>query len=246
MSGQRILVVGATSAIAMATARLLAGQGAHLQLAARNPKRLETLAADLTVLGAAGVETLPFDATPATDYEQFAERAWGEAGIDLLLVAHGELPDQLEVQDDAAATRAVMETNAISVLALLAAFAGRFEARGGGAVAVIASVSGDRGRQSNYVYGAAKAAVAVYLQGLRNRLSSSGVQVLTIKPGFVDTPMTAHMRKGLFWAQPDTVARGILRALRSGRSEVYLPGYWRLIMWVIRLIPEPLFKRLSL
>ena len=245
MSGSRVLVVGATSAIAVATARLLAPRGDHLVLAARNTRRLEAVAADLEVRGAGGVETLGFAAACGVDYEAFAADAWGE-GLDLLLIAHGDLPDQSAVQDDAAATRAVMETNATSTIALLAAFSARFEARGRGAIAVIASVSGDRGRQSNYSYGAAKAAVATYLLGLRNRLSKSGVQVLTVKRGFVDTPLTAAFDKGLLWAQPEDIARGIVKALEKNRDEVYLPGYWRLIMLVIRLIPERLFKRLSL
>jgi short-subunit dehydrogenase len=120
------------------------------------------------------------------------------------------------------------------------------EAQGSGTIAVISSVAGDRGRQSNYVYGAAKGMVTRFLQGLRNRLAKRGVQVLTIKPGFVDTPMTAAFKKGALWAQPDAVARGIVAAVDAGKDEVYLPGFWRLIMAIIRHIPEPIFKRLSL
>jgi short-subunit dehydrogenase len=120
------------------------------------------------------------------------------------------------------------------------------EAQGSGSIAVISSVAGDRGRQSNYVYGAAKGLVTRFLQGLRNRLAKKGVQVLTIKPGFVDTPMTAAFKKGALWAQPDDVARGILAAIENGKNEVYLPGFWWLIMAIIRHIPEPIFKKLSL
>jgi len=118
--------------------------------------------------------------------------------------------------------------------------------QGKGSLAVISSVAGDRGRQSNYVYGAAKGMVSLFLQGLRNRLSKKNVQVLTIKPGFVDTPMTAAFTKGALWAKPEAVARGIVKAVDKRRDEVYLPGFWRLIMLLIRHIPESLFKKLSL
>jgi short-subunit dehydrogenase len=132
------------------------------------------------------------------------------------------------------------------VIALATVLANRFEAQRSGSIAVISSVAGDRGRQSNYVYGAAKGAVTLLLQGLRNRLSKSGVQVLTIKPGFVDTPMTAEFKKGALWAKPDDIAHGIVSAIDRRRDVVYLPGFWRLIMLIIRHIPEPIFKRMSL
>jgi decaprenylphospho-beta-D-erythro-pentofuranosid-2-ulose 2-reductase len=242
---QRVLIVGATSAIAMATARLLAERGDHLVLASRSMERMQILAQDLEVRGAAGVELHHFDALVDADYTAFATQVWGD-GVDMMLVAHGSLPDQMTVQDDPAATRREMQVNAVSVVALLAAFAGRFEANRKGSIVVISSVAGDRGRQSNYVYGAAKATLTVYLQGLRNRLSKQGVTVLTVKPGFVDTPMTSAFSKGLLWAQPQSIARGILLAVEKRKSEVYLPWFWRYIMLLIKLIPEWLFKKLSL
>ena len=139
-----------------------------------------------------------------------------------------------------------IDNNGLSVIALCTLLGNRFEAQGSGSIAVISSVAGDRGRQSNYVYGAAKGMVTRFLQGLRNRLAKENVQVLTIKPGFVDTPMTAAFKKGALWAQPADVARGILAAIDKGKDEVYLPGFWRLIMLVIRHIPEFIFKKLSL
>jgi hypothetical protein len=133
------------------------------------------------------------------------------------------------------------------VISLTTLLANRFEQRGRGTLIAISSVAGDRGRQSNYVYGAAKGMISLLLQGLRNRLSSKGIQVITIKPGFVDTPMTAAFeKKGLLWAQPDQIAKGIVAAVERGRDEVYLPWFWRWIMLVIRHIPERLFKRLQL
>jgi len=241
----RTMIIGATSAIAQATARLLAPRGDFLVLAGRNEERLRTVAADLEARGASGTEIILFDACAETDFAELAQRGWG-GGLNMLLVAHGSLPDQLAIQDDPGASLREMQINALSGIALLSAFAPLFEAQSSGTIAVISSVAGDRGRQSNYVYGAAKAALTVYSQGLRNRLSKCGVVVLTIKPGFVDTPMTASFPKGLLWAQPERIAQGILRASEGVGGVAYLPWFWRYIMLVIKLIPERLFKKLSL
>lgn len=244
---RKILIVGATSAIAQATARLWAADGDQLFLVARNADRLQAVAEDLRVRGAARVETRVLEATAWEAQAEVLDSAWAAlGGLDAALIAHGSLPDQRACQRDAALTRRELEVNALSVLSLLTQLANRFEAQGHGTLAVIASVAGDRGRQSNYVYGAAKAAVGVFLQGLRNRLHRAGVRVVTIKPGFVDTPMTAAFPKGPLWASPERVARGIHKALERGPEVVYLPGFWRWIMLVIRLLPEPLFKRLQL
>ena len=139
-----------------------------------------------------------------------------------------------------------IDINGLSVIALSTRLGNIFEAQGRGSLAVISSVAGDRGRQSNYVYGAAKGMVSLFLQGMRNRLSRKGVQVLTIKPGFVDTPMTAALPKGALWAKPEAIANGIVRAIERERDEVYLPGFWWMIMAIIRHVPERVFKRLSL
>jgi short-subunit dehydrogenase len=243
----KILIVGATSAIAEATARLYAEKGAHLFLVARNAQRLEAVAADLRTRGAASVDTEAMDANSCDRHEALVERAdQALGGIDLALIAHGTLPDQKACERSFELTRTELETNALSILSLLTHLANRLETRGAGTLAVISSVAGDRGRQSNYVYGTAKGAVSLFLQGLRNRLSKSGVRVLTIKPGFVDSPMTADFAKGALWAKPEQIASGIARAVEKGRDVVYLPGFWRIIMLVIRAIPEGIFKRLSL
>jgi short-subunit dehydrogenase len=140
-----------------------------------------------------------------------------------------------------------LDVNFLSVVSLLTPLANRFEANKHGTLAVISSVAGDRGRQSNYVYGAAKSGLDAFLQGLRNRLSKAGVHVVTVKPGFVATPMTAHLpQQGPLWAQPDDVAEGIVKAIDKQKDVVYLPGFWALIMLIIRLIPERIFKRLNL
>ncbi len=244
---KRMLIVGATSAIAQATARLYAAEGARLFLLARDPERLAVVAADLEARGADRVvsdtlDVLDYDRHPALAAQ--AEQAL--EGLDLVLIAHGTLPDQAACERDFALARRELEVNGISVISLLTHLANHFEARGGGTLAVISSVAGDRGRQSNYLYGTAKGAVSLFLQGLRNRLHKAGVDVLTIKPGFVDTPMTRAFDKGPLWASPERVARDIRRAIERRRDVVYTPFFWRYIMWIIRAIPEPLFKRLSL
>ena len=244
---QKILIIGATSAIAEATARLWAGRQAALFLVGRRTPRLEAMAADLRLRGASAVHHLSLDVCDTAAHAPMLDAARAAlGGLDVALIAHGSLPDQKACEASVALTLREIDTNALSVIALSTLLAERFVAQGQGALAVISSVAGDRGRQSNYVYGAAKGMVSIFLQGLRNRLAKQGVQVLTIKPGFVDTPMTAAFAKGALWAQPEQIARGIVRALDKKCDEVYLPGFWRLIMLLICHIPERLFKKLSL
>ena len=244
---QKVLIIGATSAIAEATARLWAQRGASLFLLGRQADRLEAIAADLRVRGAAFVECRVMDAcdTPAhAAMIAAAEAAMG--GLDVALIAHGSLPDQKACEASVDLMLREIDTNGVSVIALAALLGERFETQGAGSLAVISSVAGDRGRQSNYVYGAAKGMVSLFLQGLRNRLAKHGVQVLTVKPGFVDTPMTAAFPKGALWAKPEAIAHGIVRAIDRKRDEVYLPGFWWPIMTLIRHIPERVFKKMSL
>lgn len=244
---KRILIIGATSAIAEAAARQWAARGDALFLVGRKRQKLDDIAADLKVRGAASAGVFEMDATDAAMHPSMLEAAvTALGGLDVALIAHGTLPDQKACEASVAMMLAEIDNNGLSVVALCTLLGNHFEAQGSGSIAVISSVAGDRGRQSNYVYGAAKGMVTRYLQGLRNRLAKKAVQVLTIKPGFVDTPMTAEFKKGALWAQPADVARGILAAIDKGRDEVYLPGFWRLIMLVIRHIPEFVFKKLSL
>lgn len=244
---KKILIIGATSAIAEAAARIWAMRGESLFLVGRDVHRLEIIAADLRVRGASSVACFQMDACDYALHEAMLESAESVMGApDIVLVAHGSLPDQKACEASVELTLKEIETNGLSVVALLTRLGARFAERRAGVLAVISSVAGDRGRQSNYVYGAAKGMVTLFMQGLRNRLSRQGVQVLTIKPGFVDTPMTSGFSKGALWVKPDVIARGIVRAIDRGASEIYLPGFWRLIMLVIRHIPESIFKRLSL
>lgn len=244
---QKILIIGATSAIAEATARLYAARRDKLYLLARNTEHLSTIAKDLEIRGAESVTFAQFEATDFASHRVLLETAIKAMdGIDVALISHGSLPDQKLCEQDFQLALAELNTNAISVISLLTELANYFERQKHGTLAVISSVAGDRGRQSNYVYGTAKAAVTVFLQGLRNRLHKSGVQVLTIKPGFVDTPMTFDLNKGFLWALPDKVASDIVRAIDLKKGVIYTPWFWLLIMSIIKTIPEGLFKRLSL
>ncbi len=245
---RRVLIVGAASAIAEATARLLAERGDALFLVARRPDALQALAQDLTVRGARQVGVHRMDATDLAAHAAMldaAERTLG--GLDTVLVAYGTLSDQHACERSAELTVRELMNNGVSVAALLTLIAQRLTAGGaGGTIAVISSVAGDRGRQSNYVYGSAKALVSTFLSGLRQRLRPAGISVITIKPGFVDTPMTAAFRKGALWAKPQQVARGIVRAIDRGTAVTYLPAFWRPVMFLIRAVPERVFVRLKL
>lgn len=244
---RRILIIGATSAIAEATARLFAARGDALCLVGRDAGRLATIAADLGVRGAVRTATATLDVTDFAAHRAMIDEAERElGGLDLVLIAHGTLSNQGECEESVDALRREYDINALSVMALLTPIANRFAKQGFGDIAVISSVAGDRGRMSNYVYGSAKAAVTAFLSGLRQRLQKSGVNVLTIKPGFVDTPMTKDFPKGALWAQPGDIAAGIVKAIDKRRSVVYLPWFWSLIMCVIRSVPEFVFKRVKL
>lgn len=244
----RVLIVGATSAIAHAVARRYAARGARLFLVARRAAALEANAGDLRTRGAAEVRTAVLDLNRTEQQASMLDSAYAAfGGFDLALVAHGSLPDQPLGERSIDHALAAFDTNARSVIALLTLLAQRFESDGDGAIGVIASPAGERGRASNYIYGAGKAAVIAFAAGLRNRLHGRGVRVLTILPGFVDTPMTAAIaRKGFLWASPPRVALDIEAALDRGFGVVYTPWFWRWIMAVIRAIPERLFVRLGL
>lgn len=241
---QKILIVGATSAIAEQAARLYAARGDSLFLTGRNAARLEAVAADLKLRGAAAVDTAVLDIDDLGAHPRVLAQAWKGGAVDLVLVAPGTLPDQAACEASVALTVKEFNTNGLSVIALLTLVAQRMQP--GGAIAVISSVAGDRGRQSNYVYGSAKAALSVFLSGLRQRLTKSGVAVVTIKPGFVDTPMTRDFKKGALWASPQAVGRGIVRAVDRRRDVVYLPWFWWGIMFIIKHVPEAIFKRAKL
>jgi len=246
-SVKKILVIGATSAIAEHCAHIWADRGDALYLVARNKERLSAIAADLKVRGAAITRTYCTDLNQMDIHATLLDSAEvAMAGIDIVLIAHGTLSNQKSCEQNVEEMLAEIKTNALSTISLLTLIANRFEAKQAGTIAVISSVAGDRGRASNYVYGSAKAMTTAFTSGLQQRLHKSNVAVVTIKPGFVDTPMTASFNKGLLWVKPATVAATIVKAIDEKKNEVYAPAFWWVVMAMIKAIPNLLFKRVSL
>jgi len=243
-----VLIIGATSAIAGACARLWAAEGARLFLVARDEAKLEQVAADLSVRGAATVHTWRMDANDFPAHAAMLDAAWRELeSVDIALIAHGTLPDQAACQADADLALREFLTNGSSIIALLTGLTQRFELQQHGSIAVITSVAGDRGRPSNYVYGSAKAAVSTFCEGLRARLFKVGVSVTDIRPGFVATPMTVGLSlPAALVARPEPVARRIVKGIERKQDVLYVPAFWWGIMAVIRHVPRFAFKRLSL
>ena len=247
VSVPRVLLIGATSAIAQAVARLYAGRGARLLLVGRRLDALQANAADLRVRGALEADTAVLDIDRIEDHAAVIDQAWQRwGGLDVALLAHGVLPDQPNAQASVGETLASLQTNAVSTIALLTDLANRFESQGSGVIGVISSPAGDRGRASNYVYGAAKAAVTNFASGLRHRLFRRGVRVVTVLPGFVDTPMTASFPKGPLWARPEYIAADIVRALDRRNGTLYTPWFWRWIMQIVTVLPQAIFLRSKL
>jgi len=242
-----LVVLGATSAIAEQVARLYAKPEKHILLVARNENTMSIIANDLQVRGAAKVDTLMYDFSNLEQVDKLVEDIDSTMeSIDVLLVAYGTLPNQVECQKNIQLTQDEIKLNYLSIVSVLTGLAPKMVQQGTGTIAVISSVAGDRGRKSNYVYGSAKGALTIFLQGLRNALSDKGVHVLTIKPGFVDTPMTSDFKKGLLWVQPEKIAKDICNAIRVQKDVIFTPWYWRWIMLVIKLIPEKIFKKMNL
>lgn len=245
---KRVLIIGATSAIATACARLWAANGADFFLVARNAEKLAQTAADLTGRGAKTVSVYQMDATDTAAHPVMLERCMSALGqIDIALIAHGTLPDQKACEQNVEVALAEFANNGTSVIALLTLLANQFETQRCGSLAVISSVAGDRGRPSNYLYGTAKAAVSTFCEGLRARLFKVGVHLVTIKPGFVDTPMTKGLPlPGPLVAKPEQVAERIVKGIENKANTLYTPGFWALIMFIIRCVPQFVFKRLNL
>jgi decaprenylphospho-beta-D-erythro-pentofuranosid-2-ulose 2-reductase len=247
MATKNILIVGATSAIAEATARVWAAEHAQFYLIARNSEKLALVAGDLETRGARATTAL-LDVNELGRHAAAVDAAFRELGrVDVVLIAHGDLPNQQLCERSEEAALAATHTNATSVVSLLTLIANRMQVQGPGVIAVLGSVAGDRGRKSNYVYGSSKALVATFLEGLAGRMRPFGVRVITIKPGFVDTPMTAQFKKGLLWAQPASIAAIIHDRVATARSgSYYAPRFWWAIMVVIRCLPARILYRLNL
>lgn len=247
-SMQKVVILGATSGIALEVGRQLAQRGCELLLVARSPQRLATLQSDLLVRGAKNVVVFAADLACIQQHaEIFNFSRHSLTGFDTVLLAYGSMHDQKDSESSVDILLDELNVNFVSACAILTLFAADLEQRGTGCIAAITSVAGDRGRRSNYVYGSAKGALSLFLQGLRSRLHPAGVKVITIKPGPVQTSMTDHFPNANRFAEPELVARDIVRALaRRSPDVLYTPRIWRYVMTAVEHIPETIFKRLAL
>lgn len=243
----KLLILGATSAIAQEALKPFAKERADFFLVARDKVKLAAVAGDLRTRGAGKVEEYPADLNNLAIHQNLIDTALANLnGIDIILIAYGTLSNQEACQGSVDETLREFTTNCLSIISLLTRLANYCEQQRHGCIAVISSVAGDRGRKSNYVYGTAKGALSIFLQGLRNRLMNANVQVITVKPGFVNTPMTKGLQKNALFAEPEFVGKKIYQAIKKRQDIVYVPGFWRLIMFGIRCIPERIFKSRSL
>jgi decaprenylphospho-beta-D-erythro-pentofuranosid-2-ulose 2-reductase len=245
----KVIVLGATSAIAEATARLYAGEGAELLLVGRQRDRLEAIAADLRLRCAARVEIATCDLAEAgTAMESLASFATTLGGVEHVLIAYGTLGDQKASESDLATAGANLAVNFISAACWALAAAEILEQQGHGSLVVLGSVAGDRGRRANCVYGAAKSGLGTLVEGIAHRFAASGPRAVVVKSGPVITPMTEGFanRKGPLWATPVTVAAIVRRAAERGSPVVYAPRFWRWIMLIIGLLPARVFNRLNI
>lgn len=246
-AARKVLVLGATSLIAQECARNFARDKSEFYLVSRSLSKLDEIKSDLSVLGAASVQIESAELGDLSKHQALIQNIINKfAGFDTVLLAYGSLGDQTQCESDVNLTLSEIQVNFTSAVSLLTLIANYFEKNAKGTIAVITSVAGDRGRKKNYVYGSAKAGLSVYLQGLRNRFGKSNIQVLTVKPGFVDTPMTKDFKKGLLFASAEKVGADIYRAILKGKDSIYTPSFWGIIMLIIKLIPERVFKKLNI
>ncbi len=244
---RKILVLGATSGIAEATCRIWAAQGARLFLVARNAEKLAAVAADLRTRGASYVDTAIADLDDTDKHPALLAHAVNSlTGLDVAYLTYGILGDQAKAEQDFNTAAQIIYTNFMAPVSLLTWLANFCVQRHAGTLAVISSVAGERGRKSNYLYGSSKAGLSAFLDGLRNRVDREGVTVLTIKPGPVKTSMTSGMKGSEKFADVDTVAQSIVKAIDKRSDVLYVPFQWQPIMFVIRHIPERVFKKLNL
>ncbi len=243
-----VLILGATSLIGRATAAAFAREGYDLMLASPGGPELEHVTADVAIRTGAAVVSLELDARDTASHAGFVRRAVEAAGGELsgAVLNFGLGGDAVCAREDMSHAEEILRVNFVGAASVLGHLANYFEQRRRGFIIGVSSVAGDRGRQSNYVYGSAKAGLSAFLQGLRNRLHHAGVTVVTVKPGFIDTRLTYGKVSPKMAAAPERVGAAIVKAVKKRRSVVYVPGYWRLIMMIIKAIPEPVFKRLNL
>lgn len=244
---KKIIILGATSAIAEASARIWAEQGAEFVLVGRNAARLDDISKNLNILGAGNTHTLAIDCATADGAQEFSKIVALLGGVDVVLLAYGVLGDQKCLEDTPQEIDAFVQTNFTSAVGWCLAAAKKFEQQNSGVLIVIGSVAGDRGRRKNFLYGACKGALARLVEGISHRLAGTGARAVLIKPGFVDTPMTAGFeKKGFLWAKPDQIAASIVAASVRGGPVIYAPKIWFWIMLIIRHLPNFIFNRLNI
>jgi decaprenylphospho-beta-D-erythro-pentofuranosid-2-ulose 2-reductase len=246
---KRIVIIGATSAIAEHCARLwLQKQPADVTLVGRDETRLKRVATDLNVRSPQSeFRVMQSDFLDPAAIDDLTQKIVVLGNVDIVLIAHGSLPEQTDCQDDLKACREALDINGISPVLYAEAFAKHMEKANHGTIALIGSVAGDRGRKSNYIYGAAKGLITRYAQGMQHRFAGTGVKVILIKPGPTETPMTAHLKgKGAKLASVDDVAKLIVEGIEAGQPTIYAPGKWWLIMMIIRHLPAIIFNKMNI
>tara|TARA_B100001996_G_scaffold291172_1_gene231382 strand:+ start:3959 stop:4693 length:735 start_codon:yes stop_codon:yes gene_type:complete len=243
----KIIIIGATSAIARSTARLYAEQNSQIFLVGRDGRRLRELKADLELRGANSIENLTLDITNCNEHANVINKSIQFLGhIDIAIICHGSLPDQKKCESNFREIEKAININGLTTISFCTEISKQLELQKAGTLAVITSVAGDRGRQPNFIYGAAKSMVSTYLQGLRGKLLPFDVHVIDIKPGLVDSPMTAKFEKGALWSTPELVAIDIVSGIKKKRHTIYTPSYWRFIMAAVCSIPEVIFKKIKI
>lgn len=242
------LFFGATSSIAQATIMKFAEQNYNLILVGRSYSKINEIKLDLIVrYPDINITLYIFEPSEFHSHKDLINKIFNKHNIiDFILFAHGSLPDQSQIMNDHISIVKLFEINTLSIMSYITLLVPYLKVQNFGTIAVISSVAGDRGRQSNFVYGATKASLDAFLQGLRNLLFNNNINIITIKPGFVNTPMTLHLKKNFLFTEPDVIADGIIKAFEEKKDIVYLPKYWQLIMCIIKIIPESIFKRLKL
>ncbi|MFT7228755.1 MAG: decaprenylphospho-beta-D-erythro-pentofuranosid-2-ulose 2-reductase [Methylophilaceae bacterium] len=249
MHRTRIVIIGATSAIAEHCARLWVVESpVDLILVGRDLAKIDLVASDLRVRSPlSNIKSLHADFVDPVKIQALVDGIVNDGEINIALIAHGSLPEQQQCQENLNMCSDALVVNGVSPVLFAEAFAGHMQKVNAGTLAIIGSVAGDRGRKSNYVYGAAKGLVTCYAQGLQHRLAKTGVKVVLIKPGPTDTPMTAHLKQqGSNLANVEDVSKHIVKTISQGKSLVYVPAKWALIMMIIRHLPVFIFKKMDI
>lgn len=243
---KKILVIGATSSVAEECAKVWSLRGDQLFLVGRNTEKLAAITKNIQSKSSSIVDCFSMDINDIHGHQVLLDNAlFVLKSIDVVLIAHGTLADQGLCEKDVDLTLSELKTNALSTIALLTILANYFESKGSGTIAVISSIAGDRVRAENYVYGSSKAMVTAFTSGLRQRLYKSNIAVTTVKPGLIDSPMTTDYNKNFLWMMPTYVGKKIVKGIDSGKYVIYVPGFWRLVITVFKLIPEVIFVRIA-